>query len=51
MFVTQAVDDVKEGRVQVTSRVASQLKMLVSQEKHDEVVVYHICCISVDIHE
>ena len=28
----------KDGRLQVTSRVASQLKMLSSQEKHEEVI-------------
>nr|CAB3266460.1 sorting nexin-27-like [Phallusia mammillata] len=34
----QAVDDIKEGRLTVSSRHASQLKMLASQEKHQDYV-------------
>ncbi|XP_076803328.1 sorting nexin-27-like [Clavelina lepadiformis] len=32
----QAIEDVKEGRITVGSRIASQLKMLASQNKHYE---------------
>lgn len=40
MSLRQTAQDVKEGRVAVSGRTASQLKMLASQRKHADVCIF-----------